>query len=221
MLKSFSHAFWVPPPYLFEFAGCLARNKGVKPSKAFYKYIIFMISPKWLLFILIFVFPLCVDKPFILVTDILFYDIFWVCIAFSRSPQCRTAQVVPSLSHCATRPASWVPAQLRIYSGRVWSQGLAVLRRLSQRYSRVRCWSLNLPLKHNWSCFYFLYPSFILPWMLRWFSLIIFFPPVRSLCCSSCLQHPYGYAVPSVSAGSLQTFIHSPVLHPTMWVCCW
>lgn len=30
-----------------------------------------MISPKWLLFILIF-FALCVDKPFILVTDLLF-----------------------------------------------------------------------------------------------------------------------------------------------------
>ena len=161
-----------------------------------------MISPKRLLFIPIF-FPPCVDKPFILGTDILFNYIFWVCIAFFRSTWHRPAKVRPLLSHCIAWAVSWIPAELCVYSGCVWSRGLTVLRCLSQRYSAVQCCSLNLPLKHNCWYFNFLYSSFILPRMLPWFSLIFFL--MRPLCFSGCLQHTYRCALPSVSAASRQT----------------
>lgn len=153
-----------------------------------------------------------------------FYDLFWVCSMFFRSTQHRTARVIPLLSHCTRRAVSWVPAELCIYSGCVWSHGLTVLRRLSQRYSRVRCWSLNLSFKPSWSYFCFLYSSSILPWMLRWFSLI-FFPQEISV-----LLKPPAAPVQlcatqvdcSESSDLMQPRIsHRTVLHPSMWFYCW
>lgn len=61
-----------------------------------------MIFPKWLFVNPDFFFPLCVDKFFILVTDILLC-ICWVCIMFFRSTQGRAARAIPLLSHGSTQ----------------------------------------------------------------------------------------------------------------------
>lgn len=59
--------------------------------------------------------PLCVDKPFILVTDILFH-VFWVSVVFFRSLQHRAAQGYPC---CPTALCmlSGGPGELCICSG--------------------------------------------------------------------------------------------------------